>query len=568
MVRALIELDEETNKILNLVKVKLGLNDKSQVIEHIVKKYNEKEGDETSVPLLRYFDDSDKLGLGEDIDFDFSKKLEEIWSGRPYGPYLMSLVVESTIRGLKKELPESKINSGGVCYVNGLHRYFYNKKGYDETIKIISEKAEKSKKWIYDFFEKALEKSLKLKEYSETFNLNNLKDHKNEQLLAYVQTFAKRFYEMYIYGTILILLGYNEENSLYKKINNVLKERVNEKGKKAEYFVDMTKITKIMVPKEQELEVLKLARSAKSKGLYSIFEIKNEFPNELSRLVKKFGWLAFDLLNKPAYDVDYFANLVKEALNFSIGKRISEIENYEKETAKKTDEISKKLNLSKEERETFDLMRDLGYYKWLRQYNFAEACYNLTKVQEEIGKRLGLSLKEVQYILPEEYEDVFNYKEEIKRVVKQRIKNLLILVSDDNKIILRGKKAIENGDRLEFEKRQFDTGANEIRGTVAKSGRVRGVVKIINIKEDMVKMQDRNILISLATIPELLPAMKKAAAIVTNEGGMTCHAAIVARELGIPCVVGTKVATEVLSDGDEIEVDADHGVVKIIEKAK
>ncbi len=64
------------------------------------------------------------------------------------------------------------------------------------------------------------------------------------------------------------------------------------------------------------------------------------------------------------------------------------------------------------------------------------------------------------------------------------------------------------------------------------------------------------------THPEFLSLMKQASAIVTDEGGVTCHAAIVARELGIPCVIGTKMATKVLKDGDEVEVDADKGIVK------
>ena len=62
--------------------------------------------------------------------------------------------------------------------------------------------------------------------------------------------------------------------------------------------------------------------------------------------------------------------------------------------------------------------------------------------------------------------------------------------------------------------------------------------------------------------------MKKAAAIVTDEGGITSHAAIVSRELGIPCVIGTKFATKVFKDGDLIEVDADKGIVRKIKNEK
>ena len=67
------------------------------------------------------------------------------------------------------------------------------------------------------------------------------------------------------------------------------------------------------------------------------------------------------------------------------------------------------------------------------------------------------------------------------------------------------------------------------------------------------------------TTPDFVPAMKKAAAIVTEQGGITSHAAIVSRELGVPCVIGTKIATRVLKDGDLVEVDANKGIVRKVE---
>ena len=77
-------------------------------------------------------------------------------------------------------------------------------------------------------------------------------------------------------------------------------------------------------------------------------------------------------------------------------------------------------------------------------------------------------------------------------------------------------------------------------------------------------MKAGDILISVATTPDLIPAIKKASAIVTDVGGITCHAAIISRELGIPCVVGTKISTKILKDGMIIDVDATHGKVDII----
>jgi pyruvate, water dikinase len=74
--------------------------------------------------------------------------------------------------------------------------------------------------------------------------------------------------------------------------------------------------------------------------------------------------------------------------------------------------------------------------------------------------------------------------------------------------------------------------------------------------------------VSPATTPDLLPIMKKCSAIVSEQGGVICHASITSRELKIPCVVGVKGATKVLKDGDLVEVDADNGVVRILERAQ
>lgn len=104
----------------------------------------------------------------------------------------------------------------------------------------------------------------------------------------------------------------------------------------------------------------------------------------------------------------------------------------------------------------------------------------------------------------------------------------------------------------------------EIKGNVAYAGKVRGIVKIVKDVSDSGKVEEGNILVTQMTSPNLLMAMRKAAAFVTDEGGLTCHAAIIAREMQKPCITGTRIATEVLKDGDLVEVDADKGVIRKI----
>ncbi|BCX14873.1 MAG: phosphoenolpyruvate synthase [Patescibacteria group bacterium] len=98
-------------------------------------------------------------------------------------------------------------------------------------------------------------------------------------------------------------------------------------------------------------------------------------------------------------------------------------------------------------------------------------------------------------------------------------------------------------------------------GKPASPGIGSGEVKLVNSAKQIGKVKDGDVLVSKMTSPDFVPAMKKASAIVTDEGGMTSHAAIVSRELGVPCVVGTRMATKRLSEGMIVTVDGTNGII-------
>jgi pyruvate,water dikinase len=106
-----------------------------------------------------------------------------------------------------------------------------------------------------------------------------------------------------------------------------------------------------------------------------------------------------------------------------------------------------------------------------------------------------------------------------------------------------------------------DAQAAILRGFGASPGIASGVARILHGAADMDKLLPGEVLVTSMTTPDMVPAMAHAAAIVTDEGGMTCHAAIVSRELGVPCVVGTRSATHTIVDGSEVTVDGKTGQV-------
>jgi phosphoenolpyruvate synthase/pyruvate phosphate dikinase len=189
---------------------------------------------------------------------------------------------------------------------------------------------------------------------------------------------------------------------------------------------------------------------------------------------------------------------------------------------------------------------------------FAE---NDTFIRNYIIKLAQVSEECASVVLPEEIAKIPNTK-----ILKRRVKQLL-LVDGQNQYMGSLESFSKKNSQFIFEKIKVDQGQKNISGQVAYKGLVRGRVRIVKNKTHMGEVKVGDILVSPMTTPDFLPAMQKAAAFVTDEGGVTCHAAIVAREMKKPCIIGTKIATEVLKDGDLVEVDADNGVVRKLENA-
>lgn len=122
-------------------------------------------------------------------------------------------------------------------------------------------------------------------------------------------------------------------------------------------------------------------------------------------------------------------------------------------------------------------------------------------------------------------------------------------------ITTKAKERIEKIDSSHYGKNKL------LQGTGASPGIVTGKVKLILRKDDITKIENGDIIVTTMTSPDLVPAMSKSAAIITDLGGRTCHAAIVSREMGIPAIVGTQKATRILRDTQEVTVDAYNGIV-------
>lgn len=219
------------------------------------------------------------------------------------------------------------------------------------------------------------------------------------------------------------------------------------------------------------------------------------------------------------------------------------------------------LKLNGEAKKTIDLLRNFSLYKDERKKNIFIFLHYFELLLKEIAQRSKLSLDDTRNIFPWEIE--LALKGKIKSLTIQKRKKFCVVVWEEGKAkpeVCVGDKA-RGWEKLTLEKKEQ---TNTIKGNPASRGKVQGRVRVLFSAKDCHLLQKGEVLVTFMTSPDFISAMRKASAVITNLGGVTSHAAIISRELGIPCIVGTKVATKILKDGDLVGVDADSGTVSVI----
>ena len=204
-----------------------------------------------------------------------------------------------------------------------------------------------------------------------------------------------------------------------------------------------------------------------------------------------------------------------------------------------------KIKIPSELKQLFVEMQELVFYRTERTDIFYELLFLARPIFQRVAEKYKILFKEFP-----------NYT--IQSLISGKPVKLSLrpcMATFEEEFYL-GNEAIIKDDNVQK--------SDLVQGKTAQKGIVQGRVKIVTESSELDKVQPGDILVTQMTFPAFIPAMIKAAAFVTDEGGLTCHAAIVAREMNKPCVIGTKIATKVFKDGDLVEVDADRGIVRKI----
>lgn len=175
-----------------------------------------------------------------------------------------------------------------------------------------------------------------------------------------------------------------------------------------------------------------------------------------------------------------------------------------------------------------------------------------------IAQNENLPKESVKFLLLKEIKSIARKKPDLKTLQSRQNG---YAYTDKQLVLAKDLSAYLNQKSYELNDPEV-TPTNMLTGMGASKGKTKGKVVLIFNRDQINKVNKGDVLVAPMTTPWYIPAMEKAAAFITDEGGIMCHAAIVAREMKKPCIIGTKIATKVLKDGDLVEVDADKGTVR------
>lgn len=282
----------------------------------------------------------------------------------------------------------------------------------------------------------------------------------------------------------------------------------------------------------------------------------------LNEHCEKYKHLSLHNPDDEYFDIEYYRGRVKSLQDpVEYQKQEDLLESADLEISE-AGELLKKTDISEKLKQRVEFVR---WFMYLRT-----ECIDHMMLVNSAFKSILNSLTEkldlpVEAVLHMTYEEIISSLELGKLSVEKDLimerlnKGYAYLIAPNGSYLVTGDD-VDTLHQLVIPKVEGEK-ITEIKGQSAFKGKVTGVARVILDRRQSKDLQEGEILVTTMTSPEFVPAMKLSAGIITNEGGILCHAAIMSRELRKPCIIGTKIATDTIKTGQKITLDADRGII-------
>ncbi len=504
------------------------------------------------------------------------------WTGKEWyhqrfdgAPYFMHWVGEAEIIGHPERKQELDFNVHYCFLENGKADWYILHDDMNRVTQTVLENLKKDNKYGKNLMKLWAKDEVQYEKMCKELEKKDLTKLTNEKFLEYHDKCFRVILNRGSSSSIIDGFALGSDELIAGKIKTAFEvSNVKDKMRFTEAFSILTAPIHLSFINYAEVELLKLALKIKKTKYALLFEKLNAYEIDkkikatnvgklISKHQKKYYWTRNNYVDDNILGNDYFIEEIKKILSskLDLALEIKRLSNTPKENMSKKKKLMKIMKIDKEIKGLIEISEDFTYWQDERKRSSFLTTHYLSKFLEELSRRTKISLDSLKYIT----------QREVKMVFDCELKEEEMLARKQNGVYYWdkfGMEALVGNDADKVKENVLgskDLGqVDDFRGLTASVGKAIGRVRILKSVTEIGKIEQGEVLVAVMTRPDYIPAMKKASAIVTDEGGITCHAAIVSRELGIPCIIGTKIATKVLKDGMMVEVNANHGWVKII----
>lgn len=357
------------------------------------------------------------------------------------------------------------------------------------------------------------------------------------------------------------------EDAIERKLRKYISDDDSNFRKLVLIFSNSEKTTEVS---EERWLLLKIAKRF-NQNKENLARLSSSAKNIINKHLEKFAYINRGLATSRAYTFEDIVKRLKEIRGqIKDGKKLDEMI-YNASKIKAIADYKwalKKIKPKVDFKRIIVQARKHSYLRNLRVESFFNVEYGASFAYNEVARRANFNPDLIMEVTIPEMIDFLRKNKPLpgKKEMEKRVQNYAMVVKNGaTSLITDGEKIKKIAKIYEMHLEKVEI----IHGRVAcLGGVIKGRAKICLDKSEIGKVKSGDILVANFTTPDFIPAMEKAAAIVADQGGLSSHAAIVSRELGVPCVMATKNGTRVIRENDLIEVNAKTGVVKILERAK
>lgn len=322
----------------------------------------------------------------------------------------------------------------------------------------------------------------------------------------------------------------------------------------SEVLEGLLALDRLSFHQQSELELYRLVATSQN---------KQTLQHKLEKFSQKWHWLENSYFATKKLTAQDFARRAR--LSRSVARqKIQAITQYPKNVRKRKKLLARTYKIPQHILALADI---LSFSIWWQDERKGEIWRYLNKLDilvHMLAKKYSIPFYDLTYYTAEEFRDLGVLQKRVPaKVIKSRESLCVISMHNKTYKIITGRAARNIATKLNTT--VTPVASNILRGiTVSRGPVVQGRVRVLLSPRDAHRMKPGEILVTAMTSPDYIGMMRKAKAIITDTGGLMSHAAVVSRELGVPCVVGTKIATKILKDGTMVKVDTSTGTVTLL----